>query len=99
MKATLLLRRRERLRPDTFAEVVVWRLARRIPASEHGYKYRPALIDRLECVLRYDNEAGKGDHRHSGDAEEPYRFTTIEPLLEDFDADIRSYLDEHPDPR
>jgi hypothetical protein len=47
-------------------------------------------------VLRYDNEAGKGDHRHRGTHEAGYRFTTIEQLLEDFDSDTRNYLDEHP---
>ena len=33
------------------------------------------------CVLRYDNEAGKGDHRHIGSEETPYTLTTIEQLL------------------
>jgi hypothetical protein len=28
--------------------------------------------------VRYDNERGKGDHRHIGEAEEEYRFTTID---------------------
>jgi hypothetical protein len=47
-------------------------------------------------VLRYDNQYGKGDHRHRGSEETAYCFTTIEQLLEDFDADTRTYLDEHP---
>lgn len=99
MKATLLIRRRERQRPGTFVEIVIWQLPRRIPGSEHRYKYRPALIDQAACVLRYDNETGKGDHCHRGDQEVAYEFTTIERLLEDFDADTRRYLDEHPDHR
>ena len=69
MKATLVIQRRERLRPGTFAEIVVWRLPRHLPASEHRYKYRLALVDALECVLRYDNESGKGDRRHIGTTE------------------------------
>ena len=96
MKATLLIRRRERQRPGTFTEIVIWQLPRRLPGSEHRYKYRLALIDREKCVLRYDNESGKGDHRHLGNQETTYHFTTIERLLEDFDADTRTYLDEHP---
>jgi hypothetical protein len=36
------------------------------------------------CVLRYDNEAGKGDHKHVGEDEIPYVFTTPEALLDDF---------------
>ena len=78
MKATLLVRRCERQRPGTFTKIVIWQLPRRLPGSMHRYKYRLALIDREECVLRYDNEAGKGDHRHRGTEEAAYRFTTIE---------------------
>jgi len=96
MDATLLVRRRERQRPGTFPGIVLWRLPRRLPGSAHRYKYRLALVDQGVCVLRYDNDAGKGDHRHRGAVETPYQFTTIERLLEDFDADTRVYLDEHP---
>ncbi len=64
--------------------------------SAHRYKYRLALADQRECVLRYDNESGKGDHRQIGWQEQAYQFSSIEKLLEDFDADTRAYLDEHP---
>ena len=96
MSATLLVRRRERQRPGTFTEIVIWRLPRHLPGSEHRYKYRLALVDLGICVLRYDNESGKGDHRHRGAEETPYRCTTIEALLEDFDAETGRWLDEHP---
>jgi hypothetical protein len=39
-------------------------------------------------MVRYDNETGKGDHRHEGDREEPYAFTDVETLVADFLADI-----------
>jgi hypothetical protein len=58
-----------------------------------------ALIDGGACVLRYDNETGKGDHRHFGNSQEPYTFVSIERLLDDFDANVRRYLDAHPDHR
>jgi hypothetical protein len=96
MKATLLARRRERQRPGAFTEIVIRQLPRRLPGSTHRYEYRVALIDQEQCVLRYDNESGKGDHRHRGTRETAYHFTTIEQLLEDFDADTRTYLDEYP---
>jgi len=96
MKATLLVRRREHQRAGTFTEIVIRQLPRRLPGSAHRYKYRLALIDQEECVLRYDNESDKGDHRHQGTSETAYRFATIEQLLDDFDADTRNYLDEHP---
>ncbi|MGB4599718.1 MAG: DUF6516 family protein [Trichlorobacter sp.] len=40
------------------------------------------------CIIRYDNERGKGDHRHVGQQEETYRFTTLRKLVEDFEADV-----------
>ena len=70
--------------------------ARRLRGNHHPCKYRMAVIDAGACVLRYDNEAGKGDHRHVGDREESYEFATIEPLLGDSEANIRSYLDGRP---
>lgn len=48
-------------------------------------------------VLRYDNEAGKGDHRHRGNLEEPYRFSTPRQLLKDFNDDITRWRDENSD--
>lgn len=40
------------------------------------------------CVVRYDNERGKGDHRHYGDLEETYAFISVEQLAADFEADV-----------
>lgn len=46
----------------------------------HSLKYRLAYVVEGECVLRYDNEAGKGDHRHVGTNETPYAFVSIDKL-------------------
>jgi hypothetical protein len=43
------------------------------------------------CVLRYDNEAGKGDHKHVGEQEVPYTFTTPAQLLADFWDDVDNW--------
>ncbi len=53
-------------------------------------------LARAYGLLRYDNEAGKGDHRPIGDQEEPHELTAIGQLLGDFEASIRRYLDGHP---
>jgi hypothetical protein len=37
----------------------------------------------------YDNEPGKGDHRHIEGKEERYAFSTVETLMADFLADVR----------
>ena len=41
--------------------------------------------------MRYDNESGKGDHRHVKGREEPCRFVSVARLRRDFEADIRKH--------
>jgi hypothetical protein len=53
-----------------------------------AFKYRLAFVVNSVCVLRYDNEAGKGDHKHIGGEQKPYAFTTPAQLLEDFWNDV-----------
>jgi hypothetical protein len=38
----------------------------------------------------YDNERGKGDHRHLGETQAPYRFVDIPSLLRDFWKDVEA---------
>lgn len=80
-----------------FAELVLWRLPKPLKGSPHGFKYRLAYVVRGECVLRYDNEAGKGDHRHFGGTERTYRFTTPDKLIADFQSDIERWNHENRD--
>ena len=42
-----------------------------------------------ERIVGYDNETGKGDHRHYRTREEPYAITDVETLVADFLAYIR----------
>ena len=95
MKATSLLRRRVIVAVDAFIEVVVWQVPGPVPPSTHKFKYRLAYVVRGQCVLRYDNERGKGDHRHTEIAEEPYSFSTPDQLMADFEADVVRWNDEH----
>jgi hypothetical protein len=88
MRATLLLRERRVVAEDAFVELVVWQVPSRVQGSEHGFKYRLALVVNGLCALRYDNESGKGDHKHAGGEEIPYRFTTPAQLLADFWNDV-----------
>jgi hypothetical protein len=88
MAAELLLDQRYDLDEDAFAEVRIWRVPRPVPGSNHPLKYSLAYVVSGECVLRYDNEAGKGDHRHWKWLEEPYQFTTAETLIDDFWRDV-----------
>lgn len=88
MGAELLLHERHQLRPDAFVEVRIWRVPQPVPGSGHDYKYALAYVVAGCCVLRYDNEAGKGDHRHMDAAQSPYTFTTPAQLLADFWFDV-----------
>ena len=87
MKAELLLKERHILSETAFVEFVIWRLPRSLRGSRHRFKYRLAYVVAGECVLRFDNEAGKGDHRHIGDAETSYAFVSPQRLLTDFWAE------------
>lgn len=91
MDAMLMLNERHILSENVFVEMVVWLLPAPLPASRHGFKYRLALVVDGNCVLRYDNEAGKGDHRHMGGDETPYVFTSPEALLADFWNDVDNW--------
>lgn len=95
MKAVQLLRTRIAYSETAFAELVLWRLPQYVEGSTHRYKYRLAYVVDGKCVLRYDNEAGKGDHRHLEDTESPYAFTTPEQLIADFQRDIQRWNDEN----
>lgn len=92
MKAEALAQERHVLAEDAFVEIVIWRVPRPVKGSTHGFKYRLALVVAGNCVLRYDNETGKGDHRHVDDVETAYSFSSYEQLLTDFWADVDRWI-------
>lgn len=71
-------------------QVVVWLLQEPLPGSLHCYKYRLHYqsADGSDYI-RFDNERGKGDHRHIGEIEEPYQFESVKILAQDFYAAIK----------
>ena len=84
MKARLLLRERTIVGEDRFVEIVVWQLPKPASGSGHVFKYRMAFVIDGVAVVRFDNEAGKGDHKHIGETQVHYPFTSIEQLVTDF---------------
>jgi hypothetical protein len=97
MKATELLRTRIAYAETAFAELVLWRVPKPVAGSAHEFKYRLAYVVEGVCVVRYDNELGKGDHRHFGGKESAYAFQTPEQLIADFERDIARWNRENPD--
>lgn len=98
MKATPILHKRVADASGGFAEYVVWLLPNPLTPSEHRYKYRLAYVKNGHCVVRYDNERGKGDHRHFGGQEIQYTFTNPRKLIADFEADIARWNRENSNP-
>lgn len=89
MKATLLLKQKLTDKDENLKELVVWA----VPISEkypEGVRYRMAFIPAgVESpTVLYDNHHPKGHHKHIDEKETPYRFTSINSLLEDFEKDI-----------
>lgn len=74
---------------DGFVEVMIWQVPQPVPPSEHPYKYRLVYIVNGQRVVGYDNERGKGDHKHVNDREEPYHFVNPYQLMADFMSDIQ----------
>lgn len=97
MKAVVLISTRIIYSEKAFAELVLWKLPEPIKGSSHQFKYRLAYVVSGTCVLRYDNEAGKGDHRHFCGKEATYTFKTPEKLLIDFQRDIERWDHENSD--
>ena len=95
MKAVQLVATRTVYSESAFAELVLWRLPKPLDGSAHTFKYRLAYVVRGACVLRYDNEVGKGDHRHFGEKESAYAFTAPDQLIADFQKDIARWNHEN----
>lgn len=88
MKARLLFRQRIDYDDGSIVEMTIWRVPQPVPPSRHGLKYSLFYGRPGKRLVGYDNERGKGDHRHIGDRELAYRFRSVERLLDDFWSDV-----------
>jgi hypothetical protein len=88
MKAELLQRQRYDFEDGSILEMVIWRVPKPVPDSQHPYRYRLYYSRSGKRLSGYDNERPKGDHRHVEGREEPYVFTDVETLVHDFLADV-----------
>lgn len=69
-------------------EMVIWKLPVADNERPHGLKYSLFYGYRGRRLIGYDNEKGKGDHRHYGQVEEEYHFVSVEKMMRDFESDI-----------
>ena len=72
-------------------EMKIWKLPESDAERPHGLKYRLFYGHGGIRIVGYDNERGKGDHRHIGRRESAYEFESVEKLIADFLADVARY--------
>ncbi len=99
MAAELLFKDKYIYRDGAIREMVIWRLPHSDAERPHGLKYRLYYGQQGLCLIRYDNERGKGDHRHYQNAEgqeseEPYLWISVQQLIADFKTDIERFRGE-----
>ena len=46
-------------------------------------------------IVGYDNERGKGDHKHLGALELRYKFESVDKMIADFLHDVERMKNEH----
>lgn len=94
MKAELLFHQRIAYDDGAIVEMKLWRVPVPVRPSQHDLKYSlfygyPGTRD-----VGYDNERGKGDHRHFRGRETAYAFRSVEQLMDDFWSDVRALRGE-----
>jgi len=91
MKAMLLKHDKFHDPYGNLVEMKIWS----VPVSGHtpfGVKYSLVYIVDDERVIGYDNERGKGDHRHCNGGEFSYYFVDVDSMIEDFIHDVEEYI-------
>jgi hypothetical protein len=87
-KARLIYRDKTSFADGHIIEMTIWRLPEPEAGRAHGLKYALFYGRDGERIIGYDNERGKGDHRHYRQTELPYPFVDVETLMADFLRDV-----------
>ena len=89
MQAVLAFHDKQVLPDGAIVEMKIWQVSAPVLGSAHTLKYSLFYGRDGERLVGYDNERGKGDHRHIEGRQERYAFTSVEQLISDFLADVR----------
>ena len=89
MRATRAFYDRGEFPDGAIVEMTIWLVPEPVAGSKHSFKYSLFYGYPGQRIVGYDNERGKGDHRHLDGREEPYDFSTLEVLVTDFLSDVR----------
>ncbi len=94
MRAVLAFHDKQVLADGKIVEMKIWQMATPVLGSTHMLKYSLFYGMPGKRLVGYDNERGKGDHRHIQGKQQRYTFTTVEQLIADFLADVRGLRGE-----
>jgi Family of unknown function (DUF6516) len=94
MKAVLAFHDKQVLPDGAIVEMRIWQVATPVLGSAHKLKYSLYYGLAGRRLVGYDNERGKGDHRHFEGRQQRYAFTTSERLIADFLTDVRGLRGE-----
>jgi hypothetical protein len=90
MRATLLFSDKDIFEDGSIIEVHIWSVPSPVPPSLHRYKYSLFYGQAGKRLVGFDNERGKGDHKHVMGVETPYVFVSLEVLLKDFRTEVEA---------
>ncbi len=94
MKAQRIFYDKAVLSDGSIVEMTIWQLAEPTAERPHGLKYSLFYGRDGVRLVGYDNERGKGDHKHIGGLETRYKFTSVEKMVKDFLADVERATNE-----
>lgn len=74
--------------------MTIWLLPETSVERPHGLKYSLYFGRHGKRFVGYDNERGKGDHKHVLEMEYGYAFIDVDTLVADFLADVERIRNE-----
>lgn len=86
VKARLIQSDKLLFKDGAIRQIRIWLVPEPVPPSAHRFKYSLVYVVQGVRMIGFDNERGKGDHRHLRGVETPYAFEGITRLLADFRA-------------
>jgi hypothetical protein len=95
MKAVRIFYDKTVLPDGAIVQMIIWQLPRSTSERPHGLKYSLFYGGPDGRIVGYDNESGKGDHKHIRDVETRYKFIDVETMVADFLADVERMRNEH----
>ena len=95
MKAVRIFYDKTVLPDGAVVQMTMWQLPRSTQERPHGLTCSLFYGGPDGRIVGYDNESGKGDHKHIRDVEMRYKFIDVETMVADFLADVERIRNEH----